>query len=77
MIRGFSPVWRLTFILYPLAAGASAVNIFFGSLILSWWGGPILTPIGALEAGLCLGALPAWLFARHVQRLIARSGNSN
>jgi hypothetical protein len=67
-------VWRLTVALYALGAGASAVNIFFGSLILSWWGVPVLTPIAALGFGLCLGALPAWLLARHFQRLIARCG---
>lgn len=68
------PGWRLVAIVYPFAVGAAVVNIFFLSLILSWVGLPVLTPARAVLAGLFLGLPLAWLFARHIRRLMIASG---
>lgn len=65
------PGWRLVAAVYPFAAGAAAVNLFFLSLILSWLGLPVLPPGLSILGGLVLGAPAAWLFARHVRRLMA------
>lgn len=67
------PGWRLTAALYPLAAGAAAINVFFASLIGSWVGWPIVSPAAAAAAGAVLGLPVAWAFAQHFRRLIARA----
>lgn len=67
------PGWRLLALVYPFAAGAAAVNLFFLSLILSWVGAPVITPGLAVVGGLVLGAPAAWAFARHIRRLMARA----
>ena len=50
------PGWRLMALVYPFAAGAAAVNLFFLSLVLSWLGLPVLTPGLAVLGGALLGA---------------------
>jgi hypothetical protein len=67
------PGWRLVAAIYPFAAGAAAVNLFFLSLILSWVGLPVLTPGLSVLGGAVLGLPAAWAFARHVRRLIAKA----
>jgi hypothetical protein len=67
-------LWRLTLILYPLGAGAMAVNLFFASLIWSWVGWPVLTPIQSLAGGLVLGLPATAAFARHIRALMAKAG---
>lgn len=67
------PGWRLVAAVYPFAAGAAAVNLFFLSLVLSWVGMPVLAPGLAALGGLVLGLPAAWAFARHIRRLIARA----
>ena len=62
---------RLTLMLFPLGAGAMAVNVFFGSLVASWAGWGVLTPYQSVIAGLILGWPATWLFARHIRRLMA------
>ncbi len=69
------PGWRLVAIAYPFAVGAMTVNLFFLSLILSWVGVPVLTPLRAVLAGLVLGLPVAWVFARHIRRLMIASGD--
>jgi hypothetical protein len=64
---------RLTLILYPFGAGAMAVNVFFASLITSWIGWPVLTPVQSLLAGLGLGIPATWVFARHIRTLMAKA----
>lgn len=64
---------RLTLILYPFGAGAMAVNLFFASLIWSWVGGPVLTPIQSLAGGLVLGLPATAAFARHIRALMAKA----
>jgi len=56
--------------LYPFGAGATAVNLFFASLIGSWMGWPILTPWQAAGWGLLLGIPPTWFFGAHIARLM-------
>jgi hypothetical protein len=67
------PGWRLVAAVYPFAAGAAAVNLFFLSLILSWLGLPVLTPNLSVLGGLVIGLPAAWAFARHIRRLIAEA----
>ena len=62
---------RLSLILFPLGAGAMAVNVFFASLIASWAGWGVWTPYQSVIAGLILGWPATWLFARHIRRLMA------
>ena len=64
---------RLTLILYPFGAGAMAVNLFFASLIGSWIGLPVLTPVQSVMGGAVLGAPATWAFARHIRRLMEKA----
>lgn len=64
---------RLTLILYPFGAGAMAVNLFFASLIGSWIGWPVLTPVQSVLGGAALGIPATWVFARHIKRLMKRA----
>ncbi|MFO1210294.1 MAG: NnrT protein [Amaricoccus sp.] len=67
------PGWRLLAAVFPFAAGAAAVNLFFLSLVLSWIGWPVLTPGWSVVGGLVLGVPATWAFARHLCRLIAEA----
>jgi len=61
---------KIALVLYPFGAGAAAVNVFFASLILSWVGGPVLSPLWSIVLG-CIVGLPAtWYFARHIRHLM-------
>lgn len=64
---------RLFFILYPFGAGAMAVNVFFASLIGSWIGWPVLTPVQSVLAGAVLGVPATWAFARHIRGLMEKA----
>jgi hypothetical protein len=64
---------RLTLTLYPFGAGAMAVNLFFASLIWSWIGWPVLTPVQSVMGGAVLGIPVTWAFARHIRRLMAKA----
>jgi CHASE2 domain-containing sensor protein len=68
-----NPGWRLLAATYPFAAGAAAVNLFFLSLVASWIGWPVLTPVQSVLGGLVLGIPAAWAFARHIRRLMAEA----
>jgi hypothetical protein len=61
---------RIALVLYPLGAGAAAVNVFFASLILSWIGGPVLSSNLSIFLGCIIGAPATWYFARHMRRLM-------
>ena len=68
-------VWsktKLTLVLYPFGAGAAAVNIFFASLITSWIGWPVLTPVNSIYIGLILGVPITYYFAKHIQKLMMK-----
>lgn len=65
-------LFRLTLILYPFGAGAMAVNLFFASLIWSWIGWPVLTPVQSVLGGLVVGVPATVAFARHIRGLMAK-----
>ena len=64
---------RLTLLLYPFGAGAMAVNLFFASLIWSWIGWPVLTPVQSFLGGLVLGIPVTAVFARHIRALMVKA----
>lgn len=64
---------KLTLILYPFGAGAMAVNLFFASLIASWIGWPVLTPVQSVIGGAVLGVPATWAFAAHILRLMEKA----
>lgn len=64
------PVSRLALVLYPFAAGAAAVNIFFIGLIVTWLGVPNFSPWVSVVVGLVLGVPFAWVLGRYFRRLI-------
>ncbi|WP_210528210.1 NnrT protein [Rubellimicrobium arenae] len=67
------PRWMLVWALYPFAAGAMALNVYFVSLLLSWIGWAVLSPLNAGALGLVLGLPAAWAYARHLTRLMAEA----
>lgn len=67
------PGRRLLAGLYPFAAGAAAVNLFFASLIGSWMGLPVLSPYWSVAGGALLGWPATLWFARHICRLMAEA----
>lgn len=69
MSQGWSKI-KLTLVLYPFGAGAAAVNIFFASLITSWVGWPVLSPVLSIAIGLVLGLPLTYAFACHIHRLM-------
>ncbi|WP_120499079.1 NnrT protein [Roseovarius sp. EL26] len=66
-------VGKITAVLYPFGAGAMALNVYFASLILSWLGVPVITPLNAILVSLPLGIPATWLFARHIRGLMNKS----
>ncbi|TNC73273.1 NnrT protein [Rubellimicrobium roseum] len=68
-----TPAWTLVGGLYPFAAGAMMLNVYFASLILGWVGMPILSPWAAIWAGVLTGGPAAWIYARHLTRLMVES----
>lgn len=54
--------WRRAVLLYPLAAGAVAVNAFFLSLMLQVFDLPVLSTLSSIVIGLILG-VPLAVFA--------------
>lgn len=66
-------VAKIALFLYPFGAGATAVNVFFASLIGSWMGWQILSPLWSILWGLIIG-LPATIaFAWHIRNLMDQS----
>lgn len=68
--RGRWSVGRLALVLYPAAAGAMMVNLFFAGLLSRGVGLSGLSPAFAVAGGLVLGAPFAWLAARRFRRLM-------
>lgn len=60
-------------VLYPFAAGAAGVNVFFASLIGSWIGGPVLSTAWSFALGCVIGVPAALAFARHIRRLMNKA----
>jgi hypothetical protein len=64
---------RIALVLYPFAAGALGVNVFFASLIGSWLGGPVLPTGCAMAIGCVIGVPAAFAFARHIRQLMDKA----
>lgn len=64
------PASRLALVVYPFAAAAAAVNIFFIGLIVTWLGVPNFSPLVSVGSGLVLGVPFAWVLGRYFRRLI-------
>jgi len=63
------PVWKLSILLYPFAAGAVAINLFLLSLLGQAIGLTALTPNVSVVGGVVLGLPAAWAsgkWARHL-----------
>lgn len=67
---------RITLVLYPFGAGAAAVNVFFASLIGSWMGLPVLSPMASIWVGAVIGLPATWAFARHIRALMRAADTS-
>lgn len=67
------PVWKLALLLYPLAAGALAINLFMLALMGQVLGLPELSPVAAVLVGLVLGIPAAWATGAWVRRLMDRA----
>jgi hypothetical protein len=60
-------------LLYPLGAGAVAINAFFVSLLAVWTGARVLTPVESCLVGVVLGLPATYAFARHINTLVRRA----
>ncbi len=67
------PLWKIALVLYPFAAGAAAINLFFLGLLGQAIALPALSPMASLGLGLVLGLPLACLAARWVRRLITEA----
>ncbi|MBT8455393.1 MAG: hypothetical protein KJO15_04755 [Alphaproteobacteria bacterium] len=54
------PVWKLSLLLYPFAAGAVAINLFMLCLMGQVFGLQALSPINSIIGGVVLGVPAAW-----------------
>ncbi len=68
--KGRWSVSLLAVALYPLAAGAAAVNLFFLALLGRSVGGPDPSPVSAWAWGVVLGVPVAFWFARWLRSLM-------
>ncbi|MFW8637329.1 NnrT protein [Cribrihabitans pelagius] len=67
------PSLKLMACLYPFGAGAAAINVFFASLLGSWAGWSVLSPVASVWIGVLLGVPVTWAFARHIQSLARKA----
>jgi len=70
------PVLKLAIVLFPLAAGAAAINIFFIGLMSQRLGIPAFTPVQSVLAGLVFGLPLTWIAARWFLRKIDEAENA-
>lgn len=64
------PIWALSALMYPLAAGAAAVNLFFLSLMGQAIGLRVLSTPESVIGGVVLGVPFAWITGRWLRGLI-------
>lgn len=66
-------VFRICLLLYPLGAGAMAVNVFFASLLGAWVGLPVISTEVSILVGCLIGIPATWAFSHHIQNLIEKA----
>ncbi|WP_371170519.1 hypothetical protein [Aliiroseovarius sp. 2305UL8-7] len=67
------PVWLLALVLYPFAAGAAAVNLFFLTLMTQAIGLNALSPVQSIVGGVALGVPFAWVAGKWMRGLIDKA----
>lgn len=67
------PVWRLALLIYPLAAGAAAINLYMLGLMGQVFGLIAISPISAVCLGLVFGVLVAWWFGGLLRQWIDKA----
>lgn len=70
-------IWALSVVVYPFAAGAGAVNLFFLSLIGQTIGLRALSPYEAVIGGIILGVPFSWIGGRWLRRMIDQAENGS
>lgn len=68
--EGRWPVWKLAAVMYPFAAGAAAVNLFFIGLMVQAIGLTAISTQTSILLGLVFGVPFAWLSGRWLRSLI-------
>ena len=64
------PVWKLSLLLYPFAAGAVAINLFLLFLMLQAIGITAISPNVSVIGGILLGIPAAWASGRWARHLM-------
>ncbi len=64
------PVWAVSLVMYPFAAGAAYVNLFFLFLMLQALGIEAISTKQAIYGGVVLGIPFAWISGRWIRGLI-------
>ena len=67
---------RIALVLFPFAAGAVGVNVFFATLIGSWLGWPILSTNWSMAIGCIIGIPASIAFAHHIRGLMDKANQS-
>jgi hypothetical protein len=77
MTAGPWTVWKLTLVLYPFGAGAASINVYFFSLLTSWAGATVTSPVWSLFWGGVFGVPLTYVFAKHILKLIKEATQTN
>ncbi len=64
------PLWAVSLVMYPFAAGAAYVNLFFLFLMLQAIGVEAISSVQALYGGVVLGVPFAWISGRWIRGMI-------
>lgn len=64
------PVWKLSVLLYPFAAGAVAINLFLLFLMLQAIGFTAISPDTSVLASIPLGVPAAWASGKWARYLM-------
>ncbi|MDU8928518.1 hypothetical protein RXV86_14095 [Alisedimentitalea sp. MJ-SS2] len=70
------PVWALSVVSYPFAAGAAFVNLFFLSLMWQEFGFRALSTMESTIGGVFLGVPLAWIGGRWLRGMIDKAEDS-
>lgn len=57
---------KIEVVLYPIGAGAMAVNVLLVCVTGSWIGLPVLSTLWSIAMGAVKGVPATWAFARHI-----------